>query len=115
MECLQCVSLPTSLACAHGAPVLDRAGHWVIPDLHPGYEAESSAPEDCEGDRAGGVHKEDRLHGAAHFSLWARRDLWERTRVCDWRRPWRNLPDGREYVRVEGTMGERSRPTATRV
>ena len=39
------------------------------------------AAENREGDRAGRVHQQDRLHLAAHDSLRARRHLWERARV----------------------------------
>ena len=90
-------------------------GHRLVADSHPGYEAESQAAEAREGDRAGRVHQQDRLHRAAHDSLRPRRHLRERARWTDRRRPRRPLPDGSRNLRAEGPVGKGPRPAAAGV
>src|SRR2546421_10169214 len=104
MERLQRVPLPTGPASAYGTSLPDRARHRVVPDSHPGYEGEPQAAEDCEGDRARGVHQEDRLHIAPYNSLRPRRRIWECTRVDERRRSWRHFSDGCEHGCAEGAV-----------
>ena len=74
-----------------------------------------TAAEDREGDRAGRVHEEDRLHRASHDALRPRRHLWERARFGQRRWPGRDLSDGSRDVRAEGPVGNRPRAAATGV
>src|SRR5690242_2271128 len=98
MECLQRVSLSADSASTHAASLPDRTGHRIFADLHPGYQAESQAAEDREGDRTRRVHQEDRLHLAPYNSLRAGLHLWKRTRIGERRRTRWHFPDGREHV-----------------
>ena len=108
LERVQRVPLPAGPARAHGAPLPHRAGHRIVADSHPRYEAGSQAAENREGDRAGRVHQQDRVHRAAHDSLRARRHLWERARWTDRRRPRRALPDGSRNLRAERSSGKKT-------
>ena len=57
-------------------------------------KAGSETAEDREGDRAGRIHQEDRLHLAPHHPLRTGRRLRKRARIGQRRRPRRHFSDG---------------------
>src|ERR1051326_5783849 len=107
---MQLRPVPLRAASTRGTPLPGCAWPAVLAYSHHRHETRSAEAADRQSNRAGRTFFTRELFASAYDSLWTGRDLCQRPRRAQWRRPWLNFHARLRNLRRSRSVGSKPWP-----